>query len=531
MKVLRFLWFNLENRKSFFVKIFVVSLLDGLFIYSVPYALSFLNVSDSERNIKAISAASILLLFSLITSYIIRRYGELLALTISEQVRIRMSRKILQVPTLTMQKYHSVYVLSLVGRVADSLPPITFNIYWWAARGIVLFTMFFILLFRESWVLVFLNMGLIILFVLASQYLSSLMLPKNKKVNEEKSKFMGVYADFLSNINTVKRMHIETFMHAKLQKGMETVLTSVTDQQKFHAFRWLILHALYSTMFVVTFLSFVAQFNSGFLNFGSFLVFVGLFWNMRGDLNMLAENLKTYTEVSGYIDQLDLVFADNLTNKKLALQTSQKKVVDIKNLSFRYPGTKTSIKVPKFDLNANEVVGIAGSSGEGKSTLLGIISGALPLQKGEINLGVRESQVVLMTQDVEILNLSLRDNLIFGQDISDDSIWEVLDELDLAKIAKVRTEGLDMVLGEKGLKLSAGQKQRLNIARAFLRNSKLLLLDEPVSHLDARNVDRVCRYIKNHKTDKSLIIVSHEKKLLSLADKVYEMKNHSLNPA
>ncbi len=460
MKVLRFLYDNLKDRKAVFWVVFLVSMVDGLLVYCVQLSLSRLTVNDFTRNEQAVVYACLLLILALFTSYAIRRYGELLALTTSEQVRANMIRRFVDVPLLNLYEHHSGYVLSLVNRVADTLQPVLFNLYWWGARGIVLFTLFFLIVWQQSAAVLILDLGIVVLFVLLSQWLSGYMLVFNKDVNYAKSTFMSVFADFAANIATVKRLHIADFMQKRINAEMNLVVGAVERQQEFHAIRWFMLHAVYALLFVITFGYLLWQLNSGLITVGSFIVFIALFWNLRGDMNQLAENLKVYTELGGYIDQIEEVLT---VPRDDALHTRAKNpdvVIDIQGLQFRYPKTKTTITVPQLTVKHGETICIIGPSGQGKSTLLHLIVGLLMPTAGTIDRGLALQEIAIVSQEIELFNTTLRENLTLGLDISDDAILMILKELDLTRMIENHPEGLDVVIGEKGLRLSAGQKQR-----------------------------------------------------------------------
>ena len=253
MKVLRFLYDNLKDRRRVFWFVFLVAMLDALFNYAVQYNLSRLSADSPVHNEQSIVYSCLFLIAALFTAYIIRRYGETMALTTSESVRANMIRRFVDVPLLNLYEHHSGYVLSLVNRVADTLQPVLFNLYWWGARSIVFSTLLFLLIWQHSSMILILDIGVVILFVILSQWLSSYMIIFNKDVNHTKSTFMSVFADFAANIATVKRLHIAEFMQKRIQAEMNLVFGAVESQQKFHAVRWFILHAVYALLFTITF--------------------------------------------------------------------------------------------------------------------------------------------------------------------------------------------------------------------------------------------------------------------------------------
>lgn len=526
--MLKFLYENLKHRRRVFWFVFLVAMLDGYLNYSVQLSLSRLSTNSPVHNESIIVVACLFLMAALFTSYIIRRYGEMMALTTSESVRTHLISRLVNVPLLNLFEHHSGYVLSLVNRVADTLQPVLFNLYWWAARSIVFTTLLFLLIFKQSPTIFIVDFGVIILFVLLSQVLSNYMIIFNKDVNHAKSTFISVFADFAANIATVKRLHIADFMQKRINAEMNLVVGTVDRQQEFHAIRWFMLHAVYALLFTVTFGFLVWQLNAGVITVGSFIVFIALFYSLRGDLNQLAENLKVYNELGGYIEQIDTVLDVKLNPAQNAKPKNPNILIETRGLQFRYPETKTLITVPELVVQKNEVIGIIGPSGQGKSTLLHLIAGLLIQDSGTIDRVVDLQEIAVVSQEIELFNTTFRENLTLGLDISDTKIFTILKELDLMKVVESHPEGLDVVIGEKGLRLSAGQKQRVNLARAFFQERVLYLLDEPISHLDPKTTSRVIVFLRKHLKGKTAIIVSHQKEILQLATRVYEMRRGSL---
>ncbi len=139
-----------------------------------------------------------------------------------------------------------------------------------------------------------------------------------------------------------------------------------------------------------------------------------------------------------------------------------------------------------------------------------------------------QQHIALSSQDIDLFNLSVRENLTLGTDISDKELTSYLAELDMSEWLSELQDGLDTVVGEKGIKLSAGQKQRLSILRTILLDRDINILDEPTSHLDAHTGVIVTDFLERHLSNKSGIIITHRPALQRLASDAYVMQNHTL---
>ena len=140
-------------------------------------------------------------------------------------------------------------------------------------------------------------------------------------------------------------------------------------------------------------------------------------------------------------------------------------------------------------INNGDKISIMGESGQGKTTVMNILAGLYPLETGNMLIDNKEQKncrldLVFVSQEVELFDLSIRDNLCLGKNIPDEILFQLLDEAGLMNWYNELPEGLETMVGERGIKLSAGQKQRLNLIRGILMNKDLYFFDEPTSNLD-----------------------------------------------
>ena len=207
--------------------------------------------------------------------------------------------------------------------------------------------------------------------------------------------------------------------------------------------------------------------------------------------------------------------------------------LDIQNLSFGYD-EKIILNKVNFHVNKGEIVLLKGQSGEGKSTLLKLLMRYYPYQ-GEIYYNDQElrsiddaslkDNVSMFSQQTYLFNETIRDNLkIAKADASDEEIMIALEKASLGEFINNLPNKLDTVINESALNISLGEKQRIGLARVFLRKPKLLLLDEPTSNIDSLNASLIYKALLKEKGDMSVIIVSHQENISQYCDKVYLLK-------
>ena len=205
------------------------------------------------------------------------------------------------------------------------------------------------------------------------------------------------------------------------------------------------------------------------------------------------------------------------------------------NIDFAYEEEQIlkdySVRIPK-----GKVIGIHGASGSGKSTLLKLLMRFWDVQGGRLlilgrdvrgintsNLREMESYV---TQETVLFHDSIANNIAIGKPgAAREEIMEAAKKASIHDFIMSLPKGYDTEVGELGDTLSGGEKQRIGISRAFLHDAPFILLDEPTSNLDSLNEGIILKSLKEGKGDKTVLLVSHRKSTMNLADVVYEMDN------
>ena len=225
---------------------------------------------------------------------------------------------------------------------------------------------------------------------------------------------------------------------------------------------------------------------------------------------------------------------DDLSNKELVRSFNNQ--IHFKNLSFRYnQGEEDLIKNMDFKINKNEIIGIIGQSGKGKTTLLDIFSGLIPDYEGELfvdgkkietNIQQWKPDIGYVSQSTFIFDDTIQNNVIvsrIGLPISENLYSESI------KLSRLDEwiSSLDMQsssqISQDGSNISGGQQQRIGIARALYRNSEILVFDEPTSSLDSETESEIMETIYNLKGEKTIIIISHKVSILDQCDRIIKL--------
>ncbi len=218
----------------------------------------------------------------------------------------------------------------------------------------------------------------------------------------------------------------------------------------------------------------------------------------------------------------------------------QDKIV-LDHITYAYPNTEKNIFTDAhMEVKKGQSVGIMGPSGAGKSTVVDILLGLLRVQAGTItcdganifdNYADWLSKIGYIPQSIYLIDESIRDNIAFGIDgdkIDDRRIWEVLEEAQLKEFVEELPEGLDTTIGDRGVRISGGQRQRLGIARALYHNPEILVFDEATSALDNDTEKAVMDAINNFHGRKTMVIIAHRLNTIAKCDVIYKVDGEKI---
>jgi ABC-type multidrug transport system fused ATPase/permease subunit len=209
------------------------------------------------------------------------------------------------------------------------------------------------------------------------------------------------------------------------------------------------------------------------------------------------------------------------------------KGIECQKVSFRYNKNLPIYALQDINLSlpANQMTAVVGRSGAGKSTLIDLLMGLNKPEQGTVlldgvplstnNLLPLRKTISYVPQDPFLFNASIRENLIIMKpNAAEKQMWEALDFSSAAEFVKKLPDGLDTMIGDRGIRLSGGERQRLVLARAILRNPSILILDEATSALDTENEDKIQKALDRLKGKMTIIVIAHRLSTIRNADQV-----------
>lgn len=306
---------------------------------------------------------------------------------------------------------------------------------------------------------------------------------------------------------------------------------------------------LIETLFMVSLLSYLIFYIRSGNDITKMVSMLAVFAAAAMRLMPCVNRINTYlTDISYFKPCLDYVY-ENMNINEISRRNNQtllpadksktmrlKDKIELKDIVYAYPNSEKLI----FDhadmvVPYGKSVGIMGPSGAGKSTIVDVLLGLLKVRSGRIlcdgvdifdNYPAWLSQIGYIPQSIYLVDEPVRNNIAFGiaeDEIDDARIWEALEEAQLKEFIKSLPEGLDTAIGDRGVRISGGQRQRLGIARALYHNPEILVFDEATSALDNETEAAVMEAINSFHGRKTMIIIAHRLNTIEKCDIIYKV--------
>ena len=285
----------------------------------------------------------------------------------------------------------------------------------------------------------------------------------------------------------------------------------------------------------------IAEGEIGVNNFFSFLAAMMLAYQpirSLATLNMVAyQGAAAFKRVSEIIDK-KVEIKENIENPSLRLVDSN---IEFKNVEFNYKTTaEKAIKGVSFKIKGNTMTALVGHSGAGKSTIINLIprfydpqNGMIEIDKQNIknvSLSSLRKNISMVSQDVILFDDTIKNNIAYAREYaSDEEIKNACKSAAAHEFIEKLPNGYDTLIGENGVRLSGGQRQRISIARAILKESPIILLDEATSSLDAESEEIVKSAIQNLTKNKTTLVIAHRLSTIHTAEKIIVLKDGKIN--
>jgi ATP-binding cassette, subfamily B, bacterial len=389
------------------------------------------------------------------------------------------------------------------------------------------------------WSLPLIYFGGIFLLIFISNLLSKKIKVIQKNIVGKTTALAGATTESLRNIELVKSLGLTKQEIDRLNKTTYQILAlELTKVKKLRSISFIQGTFVNTLRQVILFMLMWVVFRH-YLTAGQLVTMQVFSFFVLGPLQDIGNIILTYREAQVSLDNFNTL----MKKAPEAEPANPSPLGQIENLAFNNVSFKHQTASHKaidgisFTVKTGETIAFVGPSGSGKSTLMKLLVGLYRPQDGNINYnGLDENsilfddlrkQIGFVTQDTNLFSGSIKENLLFvNPEATDDDLKDVLDKASCNNLLQRAEKGLDTMIGEGGLKLSGGEKQRLSIARALLRKPHLLIFDEATSALDSLTEEEITDTIKDISLDREqiTILIAHRLSTIMHADRIYVLE-------
>jgi ATP-binding cassette subfamily B protein len=393
--------------------------------------------------------------------------------------------------------------------------------------------------FRLHWSIMPIYLGGMLMLALLTSLLSKKIKTIQKKIVSETTALAGSTTESLRNIELVKSLGLTQQEISRLNNNTYKILgfelRKVKSIRTLSFIQGTFVNFLRQViMFTLLWLVFKGKLSPGevmTLTFYSFFIF--------GPLQEIGNIILAYREAEASLNNFHNLMQKTPEQQPVSpLHLGSIRELSFKNVAFKHhSATHRAIEDISFTAKTGETIAFVGPSGSGKSTLMKLLVGLYRPLEGKIlyngmdetsiNFEDLRNQIGFVTQDTQLFAGTIKENLVFVNPAgTEEELTDVLNKASCTNLLAKAEKGLDTMIGEGGLKLSGGEKQRLSIARALLRKPKLLIFDEATSALDSLTEEEITDTIKDVSSQQNqiTILIAHRLSTIMHADRIYVLE-------
>ncbi|MFK9120156.1 ABC transporter ATP-binding protein [Peribacillus frigoritolerans] len=493
-----------------------VALLVPLFTKNLinDFSVSSLN---AERITLLVFAIIVQALASGFSIYLLNRIGQ----SVVAGIRDQLWKKLLVLPVSYFDDHPSGETVSRMTNDTTVVKGLISEHLSNFVTGIISIVGSMIVLFVLDWKMTLLMFTAIPLSVLILMPLGKKMHKISKGMQDETASFTAVLQQVLTEIRLVKASNAEALEYQNGQKGIQKLFQFGLKEAKIQALIAPLMSFVMMALLVLILGYGGMRVSSGALTAGALVAFIMYLFQIIMPMAQLASFFTQFQKATGATERIISILdsVEEEDAKQPVQNMSQSISVD--HLNYSYNNGEQVLKDISFNVEAGKVTAIVGPSGSGKTTLFSLFERFYKPQEGSISIGGTSindftllswrSQIGYVSQESPIVSGTIRDNICYGidRDITDEELNQVAKMAYADQFISELPNGYDTEVGERGMKLSGGQRQRIAIARAFLRNPKILMLDEATSSLDSKS-EKVVQQALNHlMKGRTTIVIAH----------------------
>ena len=495
------------------------------------------NKMEMIRNIAIVLAVAYIL--RAIFTYLNRYLSHVAAWKLVADIRVTVYE---QLQKLSLGFYHDKQTGQLMSRaindtatfevlIAHAVPDLVTNILVLIGTGVLLFII--------SPLLAALTLIPIPFLIIGGGIFTKKILPNFREAQGTLGELNAVMQDNISGIKEIQAFNQQSRERRRIEKRANKYTTAILHALKLSAVFHPVVEMISSlgTVIIVAFGGWLAL--GGHVDTADivgFIMFLGLFYQPITTLARVIEDLQQATAGAERVFELIDAQPDIVDSEGAVAVENSKGKIAFKNVNFHYDSQSPVLKDVSFTAKSGQMVALVGPTGVGKTTIISLIARFYDPISGEIQIDGRNikdvtvaslrNQISIVLQDVFLFNGSVADNIAYGS--RNTSFEEVVRAAKIARaheFIKEMPEGYDTLIGERGVRLSEGQKQRLSIARAILRDTPILILDEATASVDVETERQIQQAIGELAGNCTIIVIAHRLSTVKKADKILVLKD------
>lgn len=531
-------------------------------IYNVTVSKSLIDSAisgDSEGTIRWLIVMLVITLISMLSSPITSFMSTHSSTKLTQNIQRKIYQHIQCSDWLEQSKFHSVSLLTRVtSDVSNISSAILGTIPSLVSLTVTLFGSFYTLIsWAPSIALAAVFIGPFL--ILVGKYFSSKLKDLYKEAQEEDIKYRSFMQESIQNMMIVKTFCMEKVNMHRLIEIQNNKYKIAMRNTRLSTMTSMSMSFCSSIAYFTIFTWGVLNIAKGVSTYGTFTGMLQLYSKVQSPFSSLASMIPGLISTIAAAERLMEIEAipvekmadekelDNITSLEVALDSISNKVssnfnkpnIVFDNVSFAYKANNNILNNINLTIESGETIAFVGPSGEGKTTIIRLIlslinptEGNVLLSEGnlikEINRNYREL-ISYVPQGNTLFSGSIRDNLKYGNpNASDDEIKVALSNACALDFVNELEDGLDTMIGEKGVGISEGQAQRIAIARSFLRERPILILDEATSALDPETEVNVLKAVRALPTKPTCIIITHRPSALNICNRIIKLEKGNL---
>lgn len=465
-----------------------------------------------------------------ISYYMLAKIGQ----TVVKSLREMVWDKFLRLPVSYFDKTKSGESVSRVVNDTSIIQNLITSHFPQLISGILSVAGSIVILFFLDWKLTLIMFIALPISIVAIMPLGSRMQKVSKKLQDETASFTGSIQETLSEIRLMKSFNAESYEKKKGNRGINELFKYGMKEAVINALLSPIMYTIMMFVIILVIGYGGLRVADGTMSIGTLVAFLLYLFQIIMPMTMFAMFFTEYNKALGATGRIIGIL--EMENEKSAADTEELltyETLSFNNVTFGYDKTPVLENI-SFTAENNKKIAFVGPSGSGKSTIFSLIERYYSVWDGEITidntnienipLDLYRSGIGYVAQESAIISGTIKENITYGLtagEYTDEDIKRAVQQSYTSEFINDLPEGLETEVGERGVKLSGGQRQRLGIARAFLRNPKILMLDEATASLDSQSEKFVGEALNELMAGRTVLVIAHRLSTIVNSDKIY----------